>query len=435
MFSGSLRGRVTILAVATVAVVVLLVDLLLTFSVREEFEREIDRAMRARVALVEALEGDAASAEELVAQLSGRGVPAIVTAPGTDALATDVDGDGLPPEPHEVRRLILTDGTEVQVIVSRAGAERAQRRLLLTGVAGSALAVTGLLVLLTLFSDRVLRPLDVVVETAREIAAGRSDARLAPMRTDTEIGRLAVAFDEMLDAQDAAIATARSEEARSRRFLADAAHQLRTPVAGLRAATEALLHDPDTADRERLLAHLAREASRTSRLLDGLLRVAEQDRGDAPSLAPVDLTAMAREEVARQQPLAPNLRMEVVAPSSCELLADGDGMREALANLLDNARRHARSRIEVTVGRSSDRAGIRVEDDGPGLAPGTEEQVFERFASLDGRGGSGLGLPIAQATARALGGDLYWRDGGFDLVLPRRDPYPRVEDDGDSVSP
>jgi two-component system, OmpR family, sensor kinase len=432
MRGGSLRSRVSLLAVAAVAVVVLLVDLLLTFTVREEFEREIARAMSARVALAETLGEDTTSAEELVTKLSARGVPAIVTAPGGEALATDVDGAGLPPQPHEVRALILPDGTEVQVIVSRSGAEGAQRRLLLTGVAGSALAVTGLLVLLTLFSDRILRPLDVVVETAREIAAGRSNARLSPTRTDTEIGRLAVAFDEMLDAQDAAIATARAEEARSRRFLADAAHQLRTPVAGLRAATEALLRDPDTADRERLLAHLAREASRTGRLLEGLLRVAEQDRGDAPSITPVDLTAIAREEVARQQPLAPSLTIDVTAPPSCVLLTDGDGLREALANLLDNARRHARSRIEVTVGRSAVRAGFRVRDDGPGLPPGTEEEVFERFASLDDRGGTGLGLPIARVTARALGGDLYWRHGGFELVVPRRDPAPV---DGDPATP
>jgi two-component system, OmpR family, sensor kinase len=417
MRTWSLRRRVAVFALAVVVMVILVVDLLLTVSVREEFDREVRRAMDARVALVEELD-DGRTPDELVEALTDRHIPAVVI--GADGVRSETGGRrGLPPEPHAIDEVELDDGTRVEVIVSREGAETAQRRVLLIGMTGTGIAVAAVLVVLALFTERVLRPLDDVVETARAIARGRSGARVGPGEEGTELGRLAEAFDEMLDAQEAALARAQVEEARSRRFLADAAHQLRTPVAGLRAASEALLHDPDTADRDRLLAHLARESSRTGRLLEALMRVAEQDRGDAPVREPADLVAIVAEEVDRQQPFAPQLDLAVTAPAACPLVTDADALREAVANLLDNARRHARTRVEVAVRAADGIATIRVSDDGPGLPPGAEEQVFERFVSLDGRGGAGLGLPIARASARAQGGDLRWDGAGFTLTIPR----------------
>jgi two-component system, OmpR family, sensor kinase len=419
----SLRRRVVLFALAAVIPIVLLVDLLLTYSVREEFDREVQRAMDARVALVEELDTDR-TPDQLASTLTELGVPAVIVGPDGTRLEAGAGGV-LPPRPHATTTVVLVDGTEVEVIVSRAGAEIAQRRVLLTGIASTLTAVAALLVVLAFFADRILRPLDDVIETARDIARGRTGARLGAGGQGTELGRLAEAFDEMLDVQEAAVASAQAEEARSRRFLADAAHQLRTPVAGLRAASEALLHDPGTADRDRLLAHLAREASRTGRLLDALLRLAEQDLGDVPVRRSVDLVALVRDEMARQHPLAPRLAFELAAPSTCWVETDADGVREALANLLDNARRHACERIEVTLARSDDLVTVRVGDDGPGLRAGTEEHVFERFVSLDDRGGAGLGLAIARSTARALDGDLRWADGAFELTLPGADD--RVE--------
>jgi two-component system, OmpR family, sensor kinase len=423
MHAPSLRRRLVLFALAAIIPVVLLVDLLLTYSVREEFDREVQRAMGARVALVEELTGRTPA--QLASTLTELGIPAVIVGPDGTRFEAGAGGV-LPPRPHATTPVTLDDGTEVTVIVSRAGAEIAQRRILLTGIAGTLTAVTAVLVFFAFFTDRLLRPLDDVIETAREIARGRTGARLGTGGLGTggqgtELGRLAEAFDEMLDSQEAAVTAARTEEARSRRFVADAAHQLRTPIAGLRAATEALLHDPETADRDRLLAHLAREASRTGRLLDALLRVAEQDRGDAPVTSSADLVALVRDEIARQHPLAPRLTFDLAAPSTCWLETDVDGVREAMANLLDNARRHARERIEVTLERSDHAVTVRVADDGPGLGPGSEEHVFERFVSLDGRGGAGLGLAIARATARAQDGDLRWVDGAFELTLPATD--------------
>jgi two-component system, OmpR family, sensor kinase len=423
----SLRGRVALFASFAIVVGVLLVDLLLVLSVRAEFDREVQRAMDARVGLVEELD-DGRSAEAVSEALTARGVPAIAVGPDGERYPTG-GAAGLPPGPHARRVVELADGTTVEVLVSRARTEAAQRRMLLTAVAGTTLALLALAVALWVVADRLLRPLDEVVATARSIARGRTGARLArgedgrprgPWHADPQLDQLAAAFDEMLDAQEAAIEEARAAEVRSRRFLADAAHQLRTPVAGLRAASEALLRAPDTADRDRLLEHLAREAARAGRRLDALLRVAELDRGDSPHLEAADLVAVVEDELDRQRPLAPSLTFALHGPPSLPVQVDVEGLREAIANLLDNARRHARDRVEVTVTGDRTIATVRVADDGPGLPAGEEEAVFGRFVSLDDRGGSGLGLPIARSIARVHGGDVRWAGGAFELAVARR---------------
>jgi two-component system, OmpR family, sensor kinase len=432
MRTTSLRRRVALFASAVFVVSVLLVDLSLTVMMRSEFDREVQRAMQARVALVEALD-DGRSAEAVGQALAAGGVPAVLVAP--DGTRVDTGrATGLPDEPHEVAIVDLSDGTRVEVIVSRASSDAAQRRVLAISLGGAAVAVAAILAMFWTFTARLLRPLDEVIETARAIAHGRSGARLtreldgtslSGWGTDTELGRLATAFDEMLDAQEGAIRAAQQEEGRSRRFLADAAHQLRTPVAGIRAASEALLHDPTTPDRDRLLAHLARESARTGRLLERLLRVAELDRGEQRVPSRFDLVRLVRDEVDRQRPLAPQLALGLTGPETLAVTADEDGLREALANLLDNARRHARSRVDLEVTEVGDTVVVRVGDDGPGLAPGTEAAVFERFVSLDDRGGSGLGLPIARSIARAQGGDVRWTAGRFELSVARTPPGAR----------
>jgi two-component system, OmpR family, sensor kinase len=422
----SLRGRVALFASAAIVVGVLLVDLLLVLSVRSEFDREVQRAMDARVALVEELD-DGRSTVAVRDALTAGGVPAVLTGPDGERQRTGGSA-GLPPGPYAVRVVDLADGTRVEVLVSRARTEAAQQRVLLTSVGGTALALVAIAVALWVVADRLLRPLDEVVATARSIARGRTGARLARGEdgrprgrwdADPQLDQLAAAFDEMLDAQEAAIEDARDAEARSRRFLADAAHQLRTPVAGLRAASEALLRAPDTVDRDQLLEHLAREAARAGRRLDALLRVAELDRGDELHLDDADLVAVVADELTRQQPLAPSLAFALDGPASLSVRVDVEGLREAIANLLDNARRHARQRVEVTIQADAEVATVRVDDDGPGLPAGEEEAVFGRFVSLDDRGGSGLGLPIARSLARAHGGDVRWADDAFELVIAR----------------
>ncbi len=251
-------------------------------------------------------------------------------------------------------------------------------------------------------------------ETGRVVAA----ATIA--RDITEQRRMAAALESTLAALESALDDARQAEESSRRFLADASHQLRTPVAGIRALAETLLLGTAAGERDRLLADLVRETSRAGRLLSSLLKLARLDQGRETAAEPVDIVALCDSELDRQRALAPDLDIVLRVDQLPEELSEVDphAVKEIVANLLDNARRHASSRIELMVGAADGQVEIRVADDGSGVAEGMAERIFERFVSLDGRGGSGLGLPIARALARSHGGDLVYRDAAFVLCLP-----------------
>jgi PAS domain S-box-containing protein len=242
-------------------------------------------------------------------------------------------------------------------------------------------------------------------------------------RDITEQRWMARTLDDTLAALEVALEQARHSEARSRRFLADAAHQLRSPITGIRACTETLLRGAPEPQRDRLMMHLVREASRASRLLGGLLRLARLDRGDDLAPEPSDLVALCEGEAERARALAPHLDV-VVDADGCPMGAadlDPGAVEEILGNLLDNARRHAVGRIGLLIRGSGETLEVRVTDDGPGMTGDEAERAFERFVSLDGRGGSGLGLPIAQTLARAHGGELTYEEHGdkaFVLRLP-----------------
>ncbi len=250
-------------------------------------------------------------------------------------------------------------------------------------------------------------------------ASGSVVGASAVARDISEQRWLAATLDTTLSSLEAALAEARLSAQTSRRFLADAAHQLRTPLGGIRAAAETLLHDLPPTSRDRLLADLIAEASRAGRLVARLLQVARLDQGEALAPEPVDVVALCHEEAKRARAHSPDLHIGVrtTAPlQPCEL--DPHAVREILANLLDNARRHARHRIELVVGTEDDTVAVAVVDDGPGLPMELVERAFERFASLDGMGGSGLGLPIASGLAEAHGGELRYESRRFILRLP-----------------
>ena len=238
-------------------------------------------------------------------------------------------------------------------------------------------------------------------------------------RDITEQRWLATTLDTTLSALESALDEARTSEARSRRFLADAAHQLRTPMTGIRACAETLLRSNVPAERDRLLADLVRETTRASRLMASLLKMARLDQGE--ELVPVacDVRALCTDEIERARVLSPDLTVTLDAstgqPATTE--ADPNAVKEILANLLDNARRHAVSRVDVAVRSVAAGVEIVVGDDGGGVPEGLEERIFERFVSLDGRGGSGLGLAIARSLARAGGGELSYQAGAFVLRL------------------
>lgn len=252
-------------------------------------------------------------------------------------------------------------------------------------------------------------------------ADGQLVAISAIARDLTEHRWMAGTLDATLTSLEEALDQARAAEERTRQFLADAAHQLRTPMAGIQACAETLLRGVEGEDADRLLATMVRETSRSARLVTGLLQMARLDGGTVLVVGQHDVVISCRAEVERARLLSPALTIgldEGAGPTTG--LADGHALQEVLANLMDNARRHAVTRIDVRIEAAGSRLCIAVADDGPGVGPGDAERVFERFVSLDGRGGSGLGLPIARGLARAMGGDLRY-DRGFVLTLPRGD--------------
>jgi PAS domain S-box-containing protein len=238
-------------------------------------------------------------------------------------------------------------------------------------------------------------------------------------RDITEQKRMSAELDRTLVALESALAEARVSEARSRRFLSDAAHHLRNPVAGIRACAETLLRGPDPDGAERLLAEIVWETSRTSRLVDRLLRLARLEQGEPLMFAPRNIVELCQDEVERARSLAPHLAIVMTAEDPLVLPLDARAVREIMGNLLENACRHAVARIDVSVVKGPRGAIVQVADDGPGLPEGEGAHVFEPFVSIDGKGGAGLGLTVSRALARAHGGDLRWEGGT--LVLNLRD--------------
>src|SRR5439155_1591685 len=182
------------------------------------------------------------------------------------------------PRPRLPPRSAMKTGSlraRVSFRASRTSIDHAVTNLLLVEllVAAAALVLATLLVLQG--TRTALRPLSAVIETATRIAQGDSKLRLTPSRTDTELGSLAQAFDQMVDALETAVEDARASDAATRRFLADASHELRTPIAALQASAETLLREqPERPERDRLEAAIARDSERLGRLVNDLLGIA-----------------------------------------------------------------------------------------------------------------------------------------------------------------
>ena len=236
----------------------------------------------------------------------------------------------------------------------------------------------------------------------------------------------------MLDELEGAEARARQAEQRTRGFLADAAHELRTPITGVLAAAETLLHHGDqlpAADRERLQSLLVREAQRAGTLISDLLAAARLDVGVELDLAPVSLGQLAFSELDRVRLLQPETSL-TTSGNDVIVTADAGQVSGILRNLIQNAMRAAgpEGRIHLNLYERNGLAVVEVWDSGPGVPPSERERIFERLVRLDhsrtsDSGGSGLGLAIARGYARAHGGDLVCIDPGgpgalFRLTLP-----------------
>lgn len=284
-----------------------------------------------------------------------------------------------------------------------------RRALLEFGTAGLLLAVAGGYLL----AVRTLRPIDDLTTQASEMAARTSSA--GPHRLDVpspgdELGRLAATFNDLLERIDASVAQTRA-------FIADAAHELKTPVAIVRTEAElALSGKRDEEEYRDSLRAIAGESTRLSALVSDLTLLAEGETLANPlEYQLVDLSELLHEVARSLRPLAANRRIQVEIESSgrAELRGDERLLRKISMNLLENAIKFSPegSRIGVAVGGENGRAEIRVLDEAPTLSPEERTKVFQRFYRSPRtrdveQTGSGLGLAITQWAVRLHGGTI-----------------------------
>jgi two-component system OmpR family sensor kinase len=260
-----------------------------------------------------------------------------------------------------------------------------------------------------------MRPLEEIAGTARAIGGGDLSRRVEPADPRTEVGRLGQALNAMLGQIETAFREREASEERLRRFVADASHELRTPVATVRGYAELFRRGAAArpADLAKALHRIEAEAERMSALVDELLLPARLDQGRPLEREPVDLTALATEAVAGARAVDPDRTLELTAAPGVVVSGDAVRLRQVVDNLLANVRRHTPPGTPATVNvtANEDRAHIDVTDQGPGIPPEHRERVFERFYRTDGTrsregGGAGLGLSIVAAVVTAHEGTV-----------------------------
>ena len=303
---------------------------------------------------------------------------------------------------------VLADGNRAEA-TPLAPVEDAQAEVVRTFLIAGALTLGAALLAGYLLAARTAAPLRRMAATATAVDAGDLTPRIGPEASAAvEVRTLAEAFDHMLNRLDDAFS-------RQRQFVSDASHELRTPLTAIRGQLEVLARStrPEPGEVRRVEGLVLTEMARIERLVDDLLTLARLDEA-----APLE-----RREIA----LAPYLRrlaedeslggVAVGALPAGTLYADPDRLTQVVRNLLGNARRHAgrAGRVAISARARGSRLTIRVDDDGPGIAPAERERVFTRFHRSEtardrGSGGSGLGLAIARSIVELHGGRIWVED-------------------------
>jgi two-component system OmpR family sensor kinase len=336
-------------------------------------------------------------------------------------------------------------GTEYRLIAKSLGEERTvvvamplsevnatKRLLLLIGGAVSGLVVVAIGLAAYWLTRRELKPLERMAEKSRAIAAGDLSQRLEPADPRTEVGLLGGALNSMLAEIERAFAERLAAEERLRRFVADASHELRTPVTSIRGYAELFRRGAgeQPGDLANVMRRIEQEGERMGQLVEELLLLAQLDQGLPLERQPVNVAAVVDAAVDAARAADPERPIEVDGRSPLVVLGSESRMRQVVDNLLGNARVHtpAGTPIHVWLGVEDEQVVLEVADEGPGV-PGEEaDRIFERFYRTDSsrtrsQGGVGLGLAIVLSVVEAHGGAVGYRarpGGGsvFRAVLP-----------------
>lgn len=324
---------------------------------------------------------------------------------------------------HSIRRSVLIVGLAGLVIAAVTVGIAAQQMFLSSHDLNLLLVVLVFAIATTVafaisVSGDLTRDLEATAGAARRIRAGDLGARTGVVRAD-EVGTVAETFDRMASELEQRDAERRADEIARRQFLAAIGHDLRTPLASLRAAIEAL-EDGLSPDPDRYLLSMDRDVAVLSSLVEDLFLLSSLEEGSVEmERAPIDITELADEAIEVLAPVAASadVQLELVADQRVVAMGGSEAVSRVLRNLLDNAIRFAPSGSAVTIEvRNEDGAAVRVLDGGPGFDPEFVGNAFERFSRGDpsrerATGGSGLGLAIARGFIEALNGSI-WAEPG-----------------------
>lgn len=326
----------------------------------------------------------------------------------------------------------LDDGGRVVVAFSLRDVDATVGEARRIQLAVGLVAIAAVAALCWWFIRRAFEPIDGMIATAGRIADGDLAERTGVAGGASEVARLGAALDTMLDRIEVAVADKTASEERMRRFVADASHDLRTPLTSVRGYAELYRQgadDPEVVARS--MERIEAEATRMSRLVDDLMLLARLDRRRPAGAVPVDLSAVVGEAIDAVRAVDGDRRYDFDIPIGTMVTGDRDQLRQVFDNLLGNARAHTPAGTTVDVALVPSEPGdvsIAVSDDGPGLDDSERDHVFDRFwrstRADDGvHEGSGLGLSIVRSIVTAHGGtvsvDRSPGDGArFTVTLP-----------------
>jgi signal transduction histidine kinase len=438
----SIRLRTTLLATAVVAIALVAAAVALVVLQRQTLRGNVDDTVRARsndiASLLEsgALPAQISVADPEIAIVQVANASGAVVASTTNVAGLQLlfdhrpeageedlfDAGELPVDDEQFRVLArrvegpegprilyvaaslepVSESVESLVEILRAGIP-----LMVLAVAAGTWVVVG----------RSLRPIEAIRREVDDISLAHLDRRVPVPASCDEVARLARTMNDLLARLEAA-------RAREEQFVADAAHELRSPLASLRAQLEVSGRGAAGSGKE-LAATLGEDVARLQALAENLLLLTSLDARREPERTLVDFDDIVLEE-ARAVALPDGKRMTTRGVSAAAVRGDPAALRRLVRNLLENAIRHATSTVTLALRETDTAVQLRVEDDGPGIAPEDRERVFERFVQLDQArsGGAGLGLAICRAVAEAHGGTIETHPvqphgAAFVTVLPK----------------
>lgn len=421
------RGRITLAAASIVALALLLgavgFHAILRASLLEGVRAAAEQDASVLASQVEERGAGALGAlgelddERLVQLVDGSG--AVVTssedAPGSAVAARD--GDATTVRVDDETYVVVVEEADDEadrdllVIVGRSTESADETLATVAQLLAISVPLLVALVALTtwLVVGRALAPVERMRRQAAAVTATSLAERLDEPPTRDEIGRLARTLNGML-------ARLQSAQATQRRFISDASHELKSPLATLRQYAEVARTHPERVSEQELGEVVLEEGGRLERLVQGMLVLARADEGALrPEPVDVDLDDLLLEEARRMR--GAGLAVDTSGVRATRVRGDAALLAQLMRNLVDNAARHARTGIALAVSSdgSGGRVALTVDDDGDGIPPADRDRVFDRFVRLDDArardtGGSGLGLSIAREIARAHGGAVRVED-------------------------